>query len=48
MPLSQESLLIGDVSYHDYHGIFVNPEEKEQLQRNLGPLNKVRLNRVCN
>ncbi|XP_071524299.1 protein hu-li tai shao isoform X2 [Panulirus ornatus] len=43
MPLSQESLLIGDVSYHDYQGIFVNPEEKEKLARDLGPINKVML-----
>lgn len=41
MPLCQESLLIGDVSYHDYMGIFINPEEKEKLARNLGPINKV-------
>ncbi|KAK3876889.1 hypothetical protein Pcinc_018353 [Petrolisthes cinctipes] len=41
MPLCQESLLIGDVSYHEYMGIFINPEEKEKLARNLGPINKV-------
>ncbi|XP_042874178.1 protein hu-li tai shao-like isoform X7 [Penaeus japonicus] len=41
MPLSQESLLIGEVSYHDYQGIFVNAEEKEKLGRNLGPVNKI-------
>lgn len=41
MPLSQESLLIGDVSYHEYQGIFVNQEEKDKLARNLGPINKV-------
>nr|XP_053630858.1 protein hu-li tai shao-like isoform X3 [Cherax quadricarinatus] len=43
MPLSQESLLLGDISYHEYQGIFVNPEEKEKLARNLGPINKVML-----
>ncbi|KAA0189791.1 hypothetical protein HAZT_HAZT006994 [Hyalella azteca] len=41
LPLSQESLLFGDVSYHTYQGIFVNPEEKEQLVRDMGPINKV-------
>lgn len=41
LPLSQESLLFGDVSYHNYHGIFVNPDEKEQLVRDMGPTNKV-------
>nr|XP_045592626.1 protein hu-li tai shao-like isoform X6 [Procambarus clarkii] len=43
MPLSQESLLIGDVSYHEYQGIFVNIEEREKLARSLGPINKVML-----
>ncbi|KAK8392105.1 hypothetical protein O3P69_017612 [Scylla paramamosain] len=43
MSLSQESLLIGDVSYHEYQGIFVNQEERDKLARNLGPINKVML-----
>ncbi|KAF2362529.1 Class II aldolase/adducin N-terminal [Trinorchestia longiramus] len=43
LPLSQESLMFGDISYHTYQGILVDPEEKEQLARNLGPINKVML-----
>jgi len=43
LPLCQESLVIGDVSYHSYRGIFVNPEEKVELQKNLGVMNKVML-----
>ncbi|XP_050718270.1 protein hu-li tai shao-like isoform X12 [Eriocheir sinensis] len=43
MSLSQEALLIGDISYHEYQGIFVNQEEKDKLARNLGPINKVML-----
>jgi len=43
LPLCQESLVIGDVSYHSYRGIFVNPEEKVELQKNLGVMNKVLL-----
>ena len=43
MPLSQESLLVGDISYHEYQGIFVNQEERDKLARNLGPINKVRI-----
>lgn len=39
--MSQESVLIGEVSYHDYYGILVDPEERESIARNLGPLNKV-------
>jgi len=41
LPLSQESCLIGEVSYHDYFGILVDPEERELIARNLGPVNKV-------
>ena len=41
LPLSQEALTCGEVSYHDYNGILVDPEERETLQRNLGPNNKV-------
>ncbi|MCL4137813.1 UNVERIFIED_CONTAM: hypothetical protein GTU68_060658 [Idotea baltica] len=41
LPLSQESLLIGDVSYHDYCGIFVDADEKDKLSRSLGPINKI-------
>ena len=41
LPVSQESVLIGEVSYHDYYGILVDPEERETIARNLGPLNKV-------
>ncbi|KAG0728377.1 Protein hu-li tai shao [Chionoecetes opilio] len=43
MPLCQESLLVGDISYHEYQGIFVNQEERDKLARNLGPINKVML-----
>ena len=41
LPLSQEALICGEVSYHDYNGILVDVEEREKLQRNLGPNNKV-------
>ncbi|CAG0914649.1 unnamed protein product [Notodromas monacha] len=41
LPVSQESCIIGDVSYHDYHGIVIDPDEKESLSRDLGPVNKV-------
>ena len=43
LPVSQESVMIGEVSYHDYYGILVDPEERDTIARNLGPLNKVRL-----
>ena len=42
LPLCQESLVIGDVSYHSYRGIFVNPEEKVEIQKHLGVMNKVK------
>lgn len=41
LPLSQEALICGEVSYHDYNGILVDASEREALQRNLGPNNKV-------
>ena len=41
LPLSQEAACLGDISYHDYRGILVDPAEKEVLARNLGPVNKV-------
>merc|ERR1712086_590631 len=41
LPLSQESCLIGDVSYHSYRGIVVDPEERQSIAKDLGPNNKV-------
>ena len=41
LPMSQESLLCGEVSYHEYSGILVDQAEKDAIQRNLGPNNKV-------
>jgi len=41
LPLSQEACLIGDVSYHSYNGIVVDPEERQSLAKDLGPNNKV-------
>ena len=41
LPLSQESCLIGDVSYHAYNGIVIDPAERESLAKDLGPNNKV-------
>ena len=42
LPLSQESALIGDVSYHSYNGIVIDPNERDSLAKDLGPNNKVR------
>lgn len=41
LPLSQEAILVGEVSYHDYCGILVDDKEKDDIARNLGPNNKV-------
>uniref|UniRef100_A0A2C9JZ75 Class II aldolase/adducin N-terminal domain-containing protein n=1 Tax=Biomphalaria glabrata TaxID=6526 RepID=A0A2C9JZ75_BIOGL len=41
LPISQEALVCGKLSYHDYQGIFVDPEEREKLARNLGVHNKI-------
>jgi len=39
--LSQESCLIGDVSYHNYEGLLVDLSGRERLARDLGVKNKV-------
>uniref|UniRef100_A0A3Q3VXM6 Alpha-adducin n=1 Tax=Mola mola TaxID=94237 RepID=A0A3Q3VXM6_MOLML len=41
LPISPEALSLGEIAYHDYHGILVNDEEKTVIQRNLGPNSKV-------
>ncbi|XP_063166654.1 alpha-adducin isoform X3 [Candoia aspera] len=41
LPISPEALSLGEVAYHDYHGILVNEEEKALIQKNLGPKSKV-------
>lgn len=41
LPMSQEALICGEVSYHEYNGILVDQEERDALQRHLGPNNKV-------
>ncbi|XP_066931002.1 alpha-adducin-like [Clytia hemisphaerica] len=39
--ISQESLVVGNVSYHDYKGILINEEERESIQNDLGTENKI-------
>ncbi|XP_044031454.1 alpha-adducin isoform X9 [Siniperca chuatsi] len=41
LPISPEALSLGEVAYHDYHGILVDEEESTLIQRNLGPNSKV-------
>ncbi|XP_012863290.1 alpha-adducin isoform X9 [Echinops telfairi] len=41
LPISPEALSLGEVAYHDYHGILVDEEEKVLIQKNLGPKSKV-------
>lgn len=41
LPLCPEAALIGDVSYFDYSGGFVDLEQRDKLRRALGPNNKV-------
>ncbi|WAR21642.1 ADDA-like protein [Mya arenaria] len=42
LPLSQEALICGEISYHEYNGILIDQSEREHLQRNLGPINKIK------
>ncbi|XP_070845817.1 alpha-adducin isoform X2 [Chaetodon trifascialis] len=41
LPISPEALSLGEVTYHDYHGILVDQEECALIQKNLGPSSKV-------
>ncbi|XP_038661805.1 alpha-adducin isoform X7 [Scyliorhinus canicula] len=41
LPISPEALTLGEIAYHDYHGIIVDEGEKILIQKNLGPKNKV-------
>ncbi|XP_030623080.1 alpha-adducin [Chanos chanos] len=41
LPISPEALSLGEVAYHDYHGILVDDEEMKVIQKNLGPTSKV-------
>ena len=43
MYLSQESCLLGDLSYHSYEGLVVESSEKETIAKDLGVHNKVML-----
>uniref|UniRef100_A0A8C8I5E6 Class II aldolase/adducin N-terminal domain-containing protein n=1 Tax=Oncorhynchus tshawytscha TaxID=74940 RepID=A0A8C8I5E6_ONCTS len=37
LPISPEALTLGEVAYHDYHGIIIDNEENVLIQKNLGP-----------
>ena len=39
--LSQESCLVGEVSYHSYEGILIEGDERDRIAKNLGVHNKV-------
>ncbi|XP_067003897.1 protein hu-li tai shao isoform X2 [Anabrus simplex] len=41
LPLCQEAIVIGEVGHHPYLGGLFEPEEREKIARNLGPVNKV-------
>ncbi|XP_045548521.1 alpha-adducin isoform X7 [Salmo salar] len=41
LPISPEALTLGEVAYHDYHGILIDEEENVLIQKNLGPTSKV-------
>ena len=41
LPISQEALLCGRVSYHDYEGILVDEPMRARIKQDLGPKNKI-------
>ncbi|RWS30630.1 Protein hu-li tai shao-like protein [Leptotrombidium deliense] len=38
---SQEAAIVGDISYYEYSGLLVEPQERDNVARALGPFNKV-------
>lgn len=41
LPICQEAMIVGPVSYHDFQGILDDENERESVARDLGPSNKV-------
>jgi adducin len=41
LPISQEALICGNASYHDYGGILIDEGMKEKIRADLGPKNKI-------
>ena len=41
LPITQDALVCGHVSYHDFAGILVDEPMKERIRRDLGPKNKI-------
>ncbi|XP_034094974.1 adducin 3 (gamma) a isoform X2 [Gymnodraco acuticeps] len=41
LPISQESLILGDIAYYNYQGSLDEQEERRELQKALGPTAKV-------
>lgn len=41
LPISQEAILCGNISYHEYKGIFAEEDIRTLLAQDLGPLNKI-------
>lgn len=41
LPLSHESLLVGELAYYDFNGAMDEEEERVELQKRLGPTCKV-------
>ena len=43
LPICQEALVIGPVSYHDYQAVTDEDEQRQAIAQDLGPTNKVSL-----
>lgn len=41
LPISQEALICGNVSYHDYEGILIDDAVRQKINDDLGPENKI-------
>lgn len=41
LPISQDAIMVGPVSYHDFKGILNDEQETQSIIDDLGPVNKV-------
>lgn len=46
LPISQEAMVVGPVSYHDFQGFLNDEREAASIAHDLGPSNKVRREKI--
>ncbi len=41
LPISQEAIMCGNISYHEFKGILAEDDIRQLLEKDLGPINKI-------